>query len=340
MCCLFVGRNGFPSVIVMFNGRVAVSGANGFVGRALVSALARAGWEVRPVVRILGGNDVIAGGDQRVAVGDIGFETDWSAALRCADTVIHLAARVHVMRDAAAAPLAAYRDVNTNGTLNLASQAAASGVKRFLYLSSIKVNGEATQPDMPFTGGEIPAPIDPYGISKREAEDGLRKIGEETGMEVVIIRPPLVYGPGVKANFRSMMQWLQRGVPLPLGAIHNRRSLVALDNLIDLIVTCIAHPSAANQIFLAGDGEDLSTTDLLRRLGVALNKPARLVPVPPWLLEAGAAVLGKQDIARRLCGSLQVDISKARTILGWNPPVGVDDALRATARHFLKNSAP
>jgi nucleoside-diphosphate-sugar epimerase len=175
-------------------------------------------------------------------------------------------------------------------------------------------------------------PEDAYALSKWEAEQGLQRIAQETGLEVVILRPPLVYGPGVKANFLSMMRWLQRGVPLPLGAVeHNRRSLVALDNLVDLIVTCLHHPAAANQTFLVSDGEDLSTTDLLRRLAAAMNVPVRLLPVPVWALEAGAAMVGKRAMMQRLCGNLQVDISKTRTLLGWNPPIGVDEGLRRAA---------
>ena len=223
------------------------------------------------------------------------------------------------------------------GTLNFARQAASAGVNRFVFLSSIKVNGEQTQFGQRYTPNDTPNPSDPYGISKCEAEEGLRRIAEETGMEVVIIRPPLVYGPGVKANFLSMMRWLSKGVPLPLGAIRNQRSLVALDNLLDFIHTCLDHPAAANQTFLVSDGEDISTTDLLRRLAHALNVPARLLPVPQGLLEWGAKMLGRGDLSQRLCASLQVDISKARTLLGWQPPVTVDMALRRTAEHFLNS---
>jgi UDP-glucose 4-epimerase len=180
-----------------------------------------------------------------------------------------------------------------------------------------------------------PAPADPYGISKAEAEQDLRTLAAETGMELVIVRPTLVYGPGVKGNFLSMMQWLNRAVPLPFGAIHNKRSLVALDNLVDLIVTCVEHPAAANQIFLVSDDEDVSTTELLRRMSEALGKPARLLPLPVWLLTMGALVLGKRDLSQRLCGSLRVDISKTRNLLGWSPPVSVNDGLKATAQYFL-----
>jgi nucleoside-diphosphate-sugar epimerase len=216
--------------------------------------------------------------------------------------------------------------------LTLARQAAAAGVRRFVFVSSIKVNGEATQPGHPFTAGDAPAPLDPYGISKMEAEQGLRQIAAETGIEVVIIRPPLVYGPGVKANFAAMMRWLRRGVPLPLGAIDNQRSLVALDNLADLIITCITHPAAANQTFLVSDGQDVSTSELLRRMGRAMGRPARLLPVPAGLLELGAALVGRRDMAQRLCGCLQVDIEKTRQLLGWSPPLTLDQGLTKAAQ--------
>ena len=247
---------------------------------------------------------------------------------RCS-TVLHLAARVHIMDDPASDPLAAFRKVNTLGTLNLARQAAATGVNRFVFVSSIKVNGEGTQPGSVFHGDDTPAPLDPYGISKHEAEIGLRQIAAATGMQVVIVRPPLVYGPGVKANFAAMMRAVQRGLPLPLASVtHNRRSFVALDNLVDLLITCLDHPAAANQTFLVSDGEDLSTADLLRRLGKAMSRQARLFPVPPALLQVGANLLGKGEVSQRLLGNLQVDISHTRETLGWTPPITVDEGLR------------
>lgn len=268
-----------------------------------------------------------------VAVGDIHEATDWSAALNGCSTVVHLAARVHVMNERASDPLREFRRTNVDGTLHLARQAARSGVRRFVFVSSIKVNGEATSAGRPFTSADAPAAEDAYGISKMEAEQGLSTIARDTGMEVVIVRPPLVYGPGVKANFASLMRAVQRGIPLPLGSVsNNRRSLVALDNLVDLLITCIDHPAAASQTFLVSDGEDLSTTALIRRIGQALGKPARLLSVPPALLELGAAVVGKRDMAQRLLGNLQVDINHTRTTLGWTPPITVDEGLRrATA---------
>ena len=243
--------------------------------------------------------------------------------------MLHSAARVHVMEDTEADPLMAFRAVNVDGTLNLARQAAAAGVKRFVFISSVKVNGESTPPGRSFTEADAPNPQDAYGQSKHEAEQGLRQLSAETGMEVVVTRPPLVYGPGVKANFAALMRAVQRGWPLPLGAVHNQRSLVALDNLVDFIVTCITHPQAANQTFLVSDGQDLSTTELVRGMAQAAGVvPARLLPVPVWALQAGASLLGKGDAVQRLCGNLQVDMSKARSLLGWVPPVSVEEGLR------------
>lgn len=292
-------------------------------------ALAGRGDCVRPAVRL-------AEKEGDLAVGSIGPATDWSGALAGIDCVVHTAARVHVMTDTVADPLASFREVNVAGTRRLAQQAAQAGVGRLVFLSSIKVNGEQSQPDRPFLPSDLPAPRDAYGLSKYEAEQALFAVAAQTGLEAVVIRPPLVHGPGVKANFLAMMQWLRKGYPLPLGAIENKRSLVALDNLVDLIVTCIDHPAAANQVFLAGDGEDLSTPELLRRLGTALASPARLLPVPVVWLKAGAKALGRDDLFQRLSGSLQVDISKARNLLGWNPPISVDEGLRRTAQSFLQ----
>lgn len=272
-----------------------------------------------------------------VAIAPLSSETDWTSALRNVEQVVHLAARVHVMNDKNSDPLAEFRRVNVEGTANLARQAAATGVRRFIFLSSIKVNGEFTELGRPFSADDVPAPEDPYGVSKHEAEQLLRQIATETGMEVVIIRPPLVYGPGVKANFESMMRWLARGVPLPLAAVtNNRRSMVALDNLVDLIVTCLNHPAAANQTLLVSDGEDLSTANLLRRMGAALGRPARLFYVPTALLKLGATVVSKPDIYQRLCGSLQLDIAKIRQLLDWTPPLSVDEGLRRAADGFRK----
>ena len=268
-------------------------------------------------------------------MGSLSSKTDWTVALANVNQVVHLAARVHVMNDKSTDPLAEFREVNVEGTANLARQAAAAGVRRFVYLSSIKVNGEFTEVGLPFTADDAPAPEAPYGVSKHEAEQALCQIAADTGMEVVIIRPPLVYGPSVKANFESMMRWLARGVPLPLAAVtQNRRSLVALDNLVDLIATCLSHPAAANQTFLVSDGEDLSTAELLKRMGAAMGNPARLFYLPPALLKLGATGLNKPGIYLRLCSSLQLDITKTRRFLDWTPAVSVDEGLRRAAEGF------
>jgi nucleoside-diphosphate-sugar epimerase len=314
--------------------KVLVTGADGFVGRAMIEKLGADGVPIVAAVRTA--RSLL--GVRAVEVGNIGPQTNWERALTEVDRVIHLAARVHVMREHTGDPLGEFRSVNVGGTLGLARQAAEAGVQRFLFVSSIKVNGEATQPGRPFQADDAPAPLDPYGISKWEAEHELKALGEESGMEIVIVRPSLIYGPGVKANFESMMRWLAKGVPLPLGAVrHNRRTLLALDNLVDLLSSCLDHPAAANEVFLAGDDEDVSTATLLERLAQAMSRPARLLPVPVWMLEAGGAVLGKKDVVRRLCGSLQVDIRKSREMLGWSPPIGLDQALRKTAAHFMQH---
>ena len=309
-----------------------VTGASGFVGSAVVERLASmAGCTVMALVR----RDGVA---LQATVCPVKAGMDYLAGeplpLSGVDVLVHCAARVHVMSDASSDPLTEYRKVNVVGTLKLAEQAAQAGVKRFVFISSIKVNGEGTRPGQPYTADDVPSPVDPYGVSKMEAEQQLRLLAQSTGMEVVVIRPVLVYGPGVKANFRNMMSWLDKGVVLPLGAIGNQRSLVALDNLVDLIVTCMTHPAAAGQTFLASDGEDLSTTELLRRMGAALGKPARLLPVPAILLEWGAALIGRKSIGQRLCGSLQVDITKTRDLLGWGPSTSVSEALKKTAASF------
>lgn len=310
---------------------ILVTGATGFVGKALCVHL----WRQGHVVKTVGRADNVQARAPDYQVTSIDRETDWSGILDGVDVVMHLAARVHVMREQLANPLDAYRETNVEGTINLAHQAAKVGIKRFIFISSIKVNGEQTLPGKPFTANDVTAPTDAYGISKFEAEQGLLALARETGMEVVVIRPPLVYGPGVKGNFANMMNLVRRSLPLPFGAIHNQRSLVAIDNLVSLIIACINHPAAANQVFLVSDGEDLSTSDLLRRLAKAAGISSRLIPIPAGLLNMGLTMLGKRMVAQRLLGSLQVDISKTQEMLGWAPPMTVDEGLR---RCFVSES--
>ena len=309
--------------------RLLVTGANGFIGGALErELLSSSGYDVIPVVR-----RNINGFRAAKEVGDIDGSTQWSHLLAGVDVIIHAAATTsHKSSDLS--PTSEFLRVNVEGTLNLARQAVRAGVNRFVFISSIKVNGENTLPHQPFLPEDEPNPIDVYGASKLEAELALIKLAEESGLEVVIIRPCLVYGSGVKGNFLSMMKFVDRGIPLPLGAIDNKRSMISIENLVELVVVCISHRNAANQIFLAGDGEDMSTTGLLQRLGRALGKPARLIPLPENLLTFVAVLLGKKSVAQRLYGSLQVDISKTRAILGWEPPITVDEGLRRAVESF------
>jgi nucleoside-diphosphate-sugar epimerase len=307
--------------------KILVTGANGFVGKFLCDELFQQGFSVRAGGR--SANSAIAT-VETVIIGAIDSETDWSNALQDIDVVIHLAARVHVMADDAVDPLEVYRKVNTLGTLNLAQQAVEQGVKRFIFLSSIKVNGEHTELDKPFNENDIPNPQDNYGLSKYEAEQGLFLIAQKTEMDIVVIRPPLIYGSGVKANFARMMNVVKRGIPLPFGAIYNKRSVVYMGNLVSLILRCIDHPAAANQVFLVSDGCDISTTELLRACATALGVKARLLPMPQTWIESGASLLGKQAIVQRLCGSLQVDITKAKQHLGWSPPFQLAEGLKLT----------
>lgn len=305
--------------------KVLVTGATGFVGQALCTLAVHHGLTVKAALRKPG---VVSDSIEAVVVGEINEATDWSNALRDVDIVIHLAARVHILQERVGNYFEEFRKVNVAGTEHLARVAAASGVKRFVYVSSIGVNGAQTAPGMLFSEADKPSPHNAYAFSKWEAEQGLLRIADETRLEVAIIRPPLVYGFGAPGNFGALMRAVQRGWPLPLGAVHNRRSLVALDNLVDFILICAIHPQAANQTFLVSDGKDFSTTELVRGMAQAAGLTPRLLPAPVWALQAGASLLGKGDAMRRLCGDLQVDISKARSLLCWMPPVSVEDGLR------------
>ncbi|MEP4546003.1 MAG: SDR family oxidoreductase [Saccharospirillum sp.] len=305
--------------------RVLVTGSNGFLGSAVLQDLQAREVDAVGAVRKHQGE---SRAEEPIQVGYINAQTDWSEALKSVEAVVHCAARVHVMSEDADNALDAFREVNVEGTLNLARSAAAAGAKRFLFISSIKVNGEGTRPGRPFRHDDAPAPEDAYGQSKAEAEAGLLSVARETGLEVVVIRPPLVYGPGVKANFAALMKLAGKNLPLPLGAIRNKRSMVALENLVNLIVTCISHPSAANQAFLVSDDQDVSTTELLMLMTRATGKTPRLLPVPMSWLTLAAAFLDKKAIADRLFGSLQVDISHTKKTLGWVPPISVEQGIQ------------
>ena len=312
--------------------KLLLTGASGFVGRKVLELSLRNGFSIRSVFRThLNVNENM--GYEAIIVPDLSVNTNWGTILLNIDVVIHCAGRVHIMRESESDPLASFRSVNVQGTINLARQAMEAGVRRFVFVSSVKVNGESTRQGYPFHADDLPSPEDAYGQSKAEAEVLLRELAANSAMEVVIIRPPLVYGPGVKGNFISMMNWVNRGLPLPLGrAIQNRRSLVALDNLADLILVCAAHPKAANQTFLVSDGEDVSTTELLQRIGKVLNTRVFLLPIPLCLLVVIANLLDKKLVAKRLLGSLQVDIKKTCDLLDWKPKVSLDDGLRELAR--------
>ena len=308
---------------------ILISGATGFVGQALVAAL-RA--QQRPVRRAL--RQAIAGDEpDDVVVGDIGPDTDWLSALQDVDCVVHLAARTHVLDERSADALEAYRRINVLGTIRLAQLAAAAGVRRLVFLSSVKVNGDATT-SRAYTENDAPMPQDAYGITKREAEDALRRIGSETRMEVVILRPPLVYGPGVKGNFLRLLRLIERGLPLPLASVDNRRSLIYVENLVNAIIACVNAPAAAGKTYLVSDGEDVSTPALIGKLATAMGRSPRLLPCPVALLNLGAAMVGKRAAAARLTGSLRVDSSRIRAELGWVPRYSLDQGLNATAQWY------
>ncbi|WP_198266702.1 UDP-glucose 4-epimerase family protein [sulfur-oxidizing endosymbiont of Gigantopelta aegis] len=312
--------------------KVLITGSNGFVGQSLASSLVEEPMALIKTYRHLpespgyhseSTEDMV----RCFAVGDINAQTQWQAALSGVDAVVHLAARVHVMQETHADPLAAFREVNTQGTLNLARQAVDAGVKRFIYLSSIKVNGEKTA-DKPFFADDVPAPQDPYAISKFEAEQQLLQLGKETGLEIVIIRPTLVYGRGVKGNFRRLINLVNKSLPLPFSGIKNARSLVSIDNLCSLIQVCLSHPKAADEVFLVNDGQDVSTTELFETIATVLHVKSRLFYLPRGWIRFFAALLHKNAEFERLFGSLQVDISKNEQLLGWKPGLSVKDGIK------------
>ncbi|CAH7389366.1 UDP-glucose 4-epimerase [Vibrio chagasii] len=312
--------------------KILVTGSTGFVGARVVELAEERDWAVVPVMRE---NTELP--PNVFLVSSIGPDTDWSNAFEGVGCVVHCAARVHQMNESEQDALASYRDINTLGTLNLAKQAAEAGVKRFVFVSSIKVNGEFTEPSSPFLPNLDYIPKDPYGLSKYEAEVALAKLSKETGLEVVIVRPPLVYGPGVKANFLSMMRMVEKGIPLPFGAIHNKRSLVYVDNLSSLILTCCEHPAAPGHTFLASDNQDVSTSQLIRAIALSMDKSPRLLPIPMSWIRGGASVLRKQHLAQRVCGNLQVETRYTEEILGWIPPVTFEDGINKTVEAYLKS---
>lgn len=310
-----------------------MTGANGFVGRHVVEYLIERGHDVRAATR-----REVAPSDERarrVPAPDLGPDSDWRAAVAGVDVVVHCAARVHIMNDEAANPLVQFRRANCEGTVALAKAAVAARVKRFVFLSSIKVNGEETPVNRPFRAEDDPKPSDPYGLSKLEAEQALFDLSSQTGMEVAVIRPVLVYGPGVRANFRAMMMVVEKRIPLPLGSIQNRRSIVFVGNLADLVHIAATHPAASGKVLLVSDGHDVSTTEILRLLGQTMRKPARLVPVPTRLMLLLFTLIGKKALAQRLFGSLSVDIASTRELLGWSPPYRIDTAFRETVEAYL-----
>ena len=341
--------------------RILLTGATGFVGHFLCERLLAEDISVRGTLLISENASSLVYGVEPVTVESLGAETQWSHALAGVDTIIHLAARVHIMDDPSADPLIEFRKVNVEGTARLAREAAKAGVRRLVFVSSIKVNGEENS--TAYLPDSQSSPSDPYGISKWEAEQFLRKIEAETGLEVVVVRPTLVYGPGVKANFLNMMKVINRGIPLPLASITNKRSLIYIGNLVDALAVCATHPAATGQTFLVSDGEDVSTSELIRRVAQSLGTPCWLLPFPVswmkfvaklldnfgfWILNfklfGSKALNSKSRIQNskftgainRLVGSLTVDSSKIRQELGWKPPFTMEEGLKETARWFKK----
>lgn len=320
------------------NRKVLVTGANGFVGRPLCAEMFRQGWEVRSAVRT--SSQFADALKDNVVVGNIDANTNWAEALSGIDVVIHLAARVHVMNEHVADPLTEFLAINLYGTTNLARQAAAAGVKRFIYVSSVKVNGELTLKGHPFVESNKPQPQDFYAASKWQAEQALQDISQETGMEIVIVRPPLVYGPGVKANFIKLLAMVDRGIPLPIANVQNSRSLIYVANLVDALITCATHPAVAGQTYLVSDGEDVSTPQLVRAMANALHRPNRVFPIPIALMRGAAKLFGKSAVIDRFTQSLVIDSSKIRNELGWQPPYTMAQGLQATAEWYRQSARP
>lgn len=313
-----------------------MTGASGFIGQELVSALMRRGYSVRGVCRSCWRHHDV-GGDDVVYVNDIKDCSRHPEIFQGVDCVVHLAARVHVFNDPCDNPLSEFRTVNTESTIELARQAILAGVDRLVFMSSIKVNGERTCAEGRYEIGDKPCPSDAYAQSKYEAEKGLMELSSSTGLELVVVRPPLVYGPGVKANFARLMRAVKGGVPLPLGAVDNKRSMIGVDNLVDVIIRCVESRQAAGRTFLVSDGQDLSTAELVRMIARAMDRPARLIPVPVSVLRLAGAVVGRAAEVERLCGSLRVDSAETQQVLDWRPPVSVEAGVQATVDAFLRD---
>ena len=313
---------------------VLVTGANGFIGQALCRRLLAEGWHVRGAIRSLSQKAALPPGIDIVEIGSIGPSTEWDTALEGIDTVVHLAARVHVMDESSADPIIEYRKINADGTKHLAQIAQSKKVRRFVFVSSIKVNGEGRE--APYTEADQPEPIDPYGISKFEAENELHRIADNTAIEVVILRPPLVYGPEVKANFLQLIKLINRGIPFPLAGVKNHRSMIFIENLVDALFTCATHPRAVGNTFLVSDGTDVSTPELIQKISFALGKHVRIFALPPWLLRLLGRLSGKYETVSRLLDSLFVDSTKIRTELDWKAPFSMEEGLKETAKWYLQ----
>ena len=319
---------------IVKDSKVLVTGANGFIGQALCQKLVADGWSVAGAVRNESAASKLRGEVERVIVGAVGPDTDWVQALSGVDSIVHLAARVHVMRDLTAEPIAVYRAINVAGTYQLAQTAASMGVRRFIYMSSVKVNGQGNS--VTYTEKDRPMPADPYAISKYEAEQLLQEIIEKTGLEVVVLRPPLVYGPYVKANFLQLLKVVDMGIPLPFANVRNQRSLIFLENLLDAIITCIHHPKAARKTYLLSDGIDTSTPELIQKTASALGRPVRLFPFSLNLLRLLAKITGRSEAVSRLLNSLAIDSSRISTELDWTPRFTMAEGLAETAAWYLK----